>query len=764
MKLKKIFSALCACTLCLTAASGCSDSKDKDSDSKEDITKVSEAEYYNAPDVDTGWEWSNVEIVGGGFVPNVIYNPTEEGLVYARTDIGGAYKLNKETNRWECITDFIGGEDWNYMGIESIATDPVEPNRVYIAAGTYSNSDGAIFYSDDYGENWGMTELDFGCGGNEVGRGCGERLQVDPNDNSILYFGSRADGLWRSEDYGKTWNKVESFPTEGGYIEEGYSIGLPFVAFDKSSSQPGEATKTIIVGAAGTEGDYIYRSDDAGESWTSIPNPQASTVKEGETQRLRPCQGEISSDGYLYTTWSYNVGPSNAMDGAVQKLDLATNQWTEITPDKIYTCGYNGISVDPSDPNMIVTTTLDLWGVVDNVFVSFDGGQTWDGIWEDDEDNQHHMNYEIDISDSPWLDWQGQLKPGWWMTGVAINPFNPDEILYGTGATIFGTTNLTKIKEEPVQLEVRAMGIEETAIFDFVSPNQNDENAPDLYSIMGDIYGFRHDDADVAPTEHYGDFRSTDIDCAAMDYNIVVRATDEGTGSVYYSTDAAKTWQEVETLPDDVGKAAGGQVRLSADGKTIFYMPGTIGVGGYVTSDFGKTWTACEGIPAGSMIETDKVNPDKFYAAYDGTIYMSEDGGKTFSRLTSMLVSNFTWKACDDTEGDLWLAVGGAVYYLDTFTGEMGSTSQDVSQCDAIGLGKAKNEGDYMALYMLGEANGDGYGVYISEDKGVTWRRINDDSEKWGNVNKTISGDPKTYGRVYISTNGRGIIRGDAAE
>jgi photosystem II stability/assembly factor-like uncharacterized protein len=69
-----------------------------------------------------------------------------------------------------------------------------------------------------------------------------------------------------------------------------------------------------------------------------------------------------------------------------------------------------------------------------------------------------------------------------------------------------------------------------------------------------------------------------------------------------------------------------------------------------------------------------------------------------------------------------------------------------------------------MAIYMLGEANGEGEGVYISEDKGVTWRRINDDTEKWGNVNNVISGDPKTYGRVYISTNGRGIIRGDVKE
>lgn len=761
MKISKVIALSCSCILAVSAFAGCSKDKENSSSKKSsDNSSTAETQYYNAQPKETGWEWGNVEIVGGGFVPNIIYNPTEEGLVYCRTDIGGAYKLNKETNRWECITDFIGGDDWNYMGIESIATDPVEPNRVYIAAGTYSSSAGAIFYSDDYGENWGIFELPFGCGGNEVGRGAGERLQVDPNDNSILYFGSRADGLWKSTDYGRTWAEVTSFPTKGGYNEEGYSQGLTFVAFDKSSSESGKATKTIIVGAATVSGNCLYRSDDAGETWTEIENPMSEVT--GDNKTLKPVQGEISSDGYLYTSWSYKIGPSNAADGAIQKYNLSTGEWKEITPDKIYTCGYNGISVNPNDPNMIVCMTLDLWAVKDNVFVSFDGGESWGSIWADDENGDPKMNYTIDISNSPWLDWQGQLKPGWWMTGVAINPFNPDEILYGTGATIFGTTNLTKVNEEPVNLEVRAMGIEETAIFDFVSPNQNDENAPDLYSIMGDIYGFKHQDANVAPEEHYGDFKSTDIDCAALDYNIVVRATDEGADTIYYSTDAAETWQSVETLPEGVPIKAGGSVKLSADGKTILYQCPMVGV--FTTSDFGKTWSTCD-IPAGSMIETDKVNPDKFYAAYDGSIYMSEDRGKTFEPLTSMLVSNFTWQACPDTEGELWLAVGGVgTYLLDTNTATLTNTSTTVTACDAITMGKAKNEGDYMALYMLGEANGEGYGVYISEDKGVTWRRINDDTQKWGNVNKVISGDPKTYGRVYISTNGRGIIRGDVKE
>jgi photosystem II stability/assembly factor-like uncharacterized protein len=756
MNIKRITALFCAAVMSATVFTGC---KSKEDEALKEANKnISEDEYYNAQSEDTGWEWGNVQIVGGGFVPNVIYNPTEEGLAYCRTDIGGAYRLDSETGEWKCITDCIGGDDWNLMGIESIATDPVEPNRVYIAAGTYTNSDGAMLVSDDYGENWLKVDVDFTMGGNEVGRGCGERLQVDPNDNSIIYFGSRSDGLMRSEDYGRSWQKVDSFPTTGGYVEDGYSIGITWVAFDKSSSKSGEKCQTIFVAAARTSGNCIFRSDDGGETWTEIDNPYYKRLESNEG--MKPIQGEISSDGYLYTTWSNTAGPSNARRGSVQKYSIADGTWEEITPDYGYTCGYSGLSVNPNDPDMIVVTTLDLWAVVDNVFTSFDGGKTWTGIWDTDTTKE---NYTIDISESEWLDWQGQLKPGWWMTGVAMNPFNADEIMYGTGATIFKTDNLTKCQSEPVNLSVAAKGVEETAIFDFVSPNANDENAPELYSILGDLYGFKHTDVNEAPKEHFGDFASTSIDCAMLDYNIVVRATAADKGTVYYSTDAADSWTAIETLPDDSLKSSGGEVKLSADGKTILWQPGTAGSSVYMTKDYGKTWTECTDLPTGCVLETDKVNPDRFYATRDGRFYMSEDGGNTWTVIAEFLVSNFTYEAAADTEGDLWIAVGsGGVYYLDADDGgELTQVSDNIQDCSCLGLGKAAEGSDYMTIYMLGEANNEGEGVYMSTDKGVTWTRINDDTQKWGNVNNVISGDPKTFGRVYISTNGRGIIMGN---
>ena len=55
---------------------------------------------FRGPSPRARYAWSNVQIHGGGFVPGIIYNPTEQGLVYARTDIGGAYRLDRGTGRW----------------------------------------------------------------------------------------------------------------------------------------------------------------------------------------------------------------------------------------------------------------------------------------------------------------------------------------------------------------------------------------------------------------------------------------------------------------------------------------------------------------------------------------------------------------------------------------------------------------------------------------------------------------------------------------
>ncbi|MCX5264818.1 hypothetical protein [Streptomyces sp. NBC_00199] len=53
--------------------------------------------------------------------------------------------------------------------------------------------------------------------------------------------------------------------------------------------------------------------------------------------------------------------------------------------------------------------------------------------------------------------------------------------------------------------------------------------------------------------------------------------------------------------------------------------------------------------------------------------------------------------------------------------------------------------------------------MFRSTDKGATWLRVNDEAHQWGSIGGLgiVTGDPDTFGRVYIGTNGRGLHYGD---
>ena len=397
MKISKIIALLTGVCLSASALGGCADNDKKG--------KADPAKYYNSQPTDTGYEWGNVKIVGGGYVPGIVYNETEENLIYVKTDMGGAYKFDKDKNEWKCITDSFGGEDWGYNCIESIATDPVEPNRVYMSCGTSYSGNGCIMYSYDYGKNW--TKVDMGnmtMGGNDWGRNTGERLCIDPNDNSIIYYGSHSKGLLVSRDYGQTWSNVESFPTKGTFSEGGYTYGIIWVAMDKSSSKKGEATKTFFCGVAEQGSEKVYRTDDAGKTW----EPVANEFSDSGTFKYFPQQGRVSNNGNLYVTYSSMMTQEkNPPFGLVCRYNIKDKKWTDITPN-VKGNGWCGLSICNNDKykgDMIAVTTICHWGSEDNVCVSFDGGDTWKGFWNIETEEK---DYNLDISESPWLDWQGQ--------------------------------------------------------------------------------------------------------------------------------------------------------------------------------------------------------------------------------------------------------------------------------------------------------------------------------------------------------------------
>src|SRR6266542_2959367 len=135
------------------------------------------------------YTWKSVQMVGGGFVDGIIFHPKAKGVRYCRTDMGGAYRWNDTIKRWEPMLDWLPYEDTNLMGVESITVDPADPDLVYLSCGTYTSPqvpDGAILRSSNRGRTFQRTNVPFKMGGNENGRGNGERMAVDPNNGNVI--------------------------------------------------------------------------------------------------------------------------------------------------------------------------------------------------------------------------------------------------------------------------------------------------------------------------------------------------------------------------------------------------------------------------------------------------------------------------------------------------------------------------------------------------------------------------------------------------
>lgn len=698
------------------------------------------------------YTWRNVTIGAGGFITGVVYNPTKPGLAYLRTDIGGLYRWNASAQTWIPLLDFTTIANSNQLGVESVATDPIHPNVVWAAVGAYADSwnagnNGAILRSDNYGKTWTTTELPIMLGSNDQGRDSGERLAVDPNDDNILYFASRNNGLWKSSDGGVTWAQDTAFPDLGDNTDS----GLQFVTFNTSEKHLGTPTRQIFVGDA--DKTALYSSDDAGATWTTVSGGPAGMI---------PIKDQISADGQMYVVYDTYTGPYWTSAGRLYEFDLKTGTSKDISPVD-GTFGYDGLSVDPRDPNLVAVATEDRWSPVDTVYVSNDAGATWDDMSANDSMN---IGYE------PYLSWGGTPKFGWWIAAVAIDPFDPNHLVYGTGATLYGTDDLGAVSTGgTVDITASASkGIEETSVQDLLVPNSTAKSACLLVSAVGDLGGFCHTSLTTSPTDFFDAAVNTGSGTAQDASGSLIAFVGEGGGSTAigrYSTDGGATWTDF-TKPGTMTWGQG-KVAVSADGSTILWNPAD-GSSPVYSTDKGATWTAVTGLPTGVTPVADTVNSADFYAidAATGVLYTSTDGGATFTVKASGLTAagNDQILPTPGKTGDLYFAAqsGGLLHSTDggaTWTALDASGPSVVTAADAIGTGAAAPGSACKTLYLVGTVNG-ATGFFMSTDDARSWTRINSDQQNFAWIS-VITGDPHRYGRVYVGTNGRGIETIDVA-
>ncbi|RFU28668.1 hypothetical protein B7463_g7686, partial [Scytalidium lignicola] len=691
------------------------------------LSRIAEAAAAQA------FTWKNVRIGGGGgFVPGIVFNPSEKGVAYARTDIGGAYKLNSD-DTWTPLTDFANNTSWHDWGIDALVTDPVDTNRLYVAVGMYTNewdpNPGSILRSTDRGTTWTESVLPFKVGGNMPGRGVGERLAIDPSSNNILYFGTRRTYF---QDNDSTY---DSDP-----------VGIAWVTFDSTSGKKGSPTPRIFVGVV-DKGQSIFKSEDGGATWAWVS---------GEPQYgFLPHKGVLApAEKALYISYSDGAGPYDGTNGTVHKYNITTGSWTDISPTSLSTTyyGYGGLSVDLQNPGTIMVAALNCWWPDELIFRSTDSGVTWSPIWDWNGYPNINYYYGYDISTAPWLQdntstAQFPVKVGWMVEDLAIDPFDSNHWLYGTGATIYGGHDLQKWDTiHNVTIKSLATGLEETAVLGLITP----PGGPPLLSAVGDIGGFYHADLDVAPAQsfHTPTYGTTNgIDYAGNKPSNVVRAgaasATPAVPQVAISTDYGRTWSADYGADTSIGPGA---VALSADADTVILMSST---NGPLVSQYTNTFSSIPTLPSGAVIASDKRNNSVFYGGANGSIYVSTNTGISFSKTITLGSSSAVngIRAHPTVAGDIWASTDVGLFHSTDY----GRTFTQVRSGCAAGwsfaLGVGSSESSYPVIYGFFTVDGV-TALFKTEDKGVNWQMISDANHGFGAASSNIvAADMTTYGR-----------------
>ncbi|HET6859741.1 MAG TPA: 1,4-beta-glucanase [Streptomyces sp.] len=682
------------------------------------------------------YRWRNAVIGGTGFITGVLFHPRVKGLAYARTDIGGAYRWSDSTGAWTPLTDHLGWDDWNLLGVEAMAVDPAHPDRLYLSLGTYAQAwagNGAVLRSADRGATWSRADLTVKLGANEDGRGAGERLLVDPADSDTLWLGTRHDGLLTSTDRGASWTAA-AFPATPSASGQGITLLV--------------AVGRTVYAGWGDGGDAnLYRK--TGSGWEAVPGQPT-----GASAKVPIRAAYDTGTRALYVTYANAPGPNGQSDGSVHRLDTATGRWTAVTPEPTGGAfGYGGVAVDAKKPGTVVVSTNNRWSQIDTLFRSTDGGATWTSLKD---------TAVLDVSETPFLKW-GADKPkfGWWIQALAVDPYDSKHIVYGTGATLYGTRDL-------VRWAPQIRGLEESAVRQLISPPTGEAH---LISGLGDIGAMYHERLTASPSRGMASNpvmgSSTGLAQAALSPAYVVRTGwgDHGNGA--YSHDGGRSWAPFAAQPA-IAKDAPGPIAVSADGKTLLWSfvhwDGTK-YPAHRSTDNGVTWSEVSSFPKGATPVADPLEPTRFYA-YDtdaGTVYASTDGGASFTaRATGLPTGDaqFRITATPGRRGELWLSAKESGLYRSK---DGGAAFTKVTTCRAshsLGFGKAAPGAAHPVIFQVGSVD-TVTAVYRSDDEAKSWTRINDDAHQWGWTGETITGDPRVHGRVYLSTNGRGIQYGD---
>jgi len=227
---------------------------------------------------------------------------------------------------------------------------------------------------------------------------------------------------------------------------------------------------------------------------------------------------------------------------------------------------------------------------------------------------------------------------------------------------------------------------------------------------------------------------------------------------------------------ETIGRSGSGRGAITqiGDEKYRFFHATQIGI--LYSDDYGRNWKDSTGligeqfgifveesdpmiVYSYSYMKKSEINPTPKYI-----LGLSGDGGKTFHSkpICDYDGNDYSNRISSIGKGEIALCAGNNGIYIVSNYGEKINKIETVEYCKTIGYGAPEKEGKKNTLYMYGRPlKNDPEGLYRSQDGGITWVLINYQNLYGGTGDGNfIVGDMNTFGSLYMSTLGYGILFG----